>query len=798
MLKNYFTIAIRHLTRHKFFSLINIFCLAIGITFSMIIGVYVLNQESINNNIKNVNNQYFVKSKWKEKDLGLDITTISPLVKTLKDEYPNLVENYYRYCPVTNVASAGDKHFREDIAIGDTTIVSIFNFPLLYGDRQHAFKNFSSAVITETMAMKLYGGKNAIGKTISVQTTVAGVAQDYIVSAVLKDVPYNTVLNVLTGPDYHVFIPFTGNKYFQSGDPSIGWDNTNVLSFVELKNGITAQNLAQPAHQLIRKYTSDFIWKHLDVEFAPVKDYYLKDNNAAAEKMILILSLVAVFILLMVVINFVNINIGTSSYRLKEIGLRKVFGSEKKQLILQFITEAWMLTFFAAVISIVLYQLLLPVFSQVLNTVLPSFLKFSFIQYLLLFLLVVVIGLMAGIYPAFVLSSANLVSAVKGKVDTARGGLVLKRSLLIVQFSLAIMVFICTLNVSRQVSFIFKKDLGYNKDQLLVITAFPKQWDSAGVAKMENIKKGLLQLSAVKSASVAFDLPDGAPAGRFVLYPADGKTLKPINVPVSNADEDYAKTFGIQIKSGSFFHDGNNGIVLNETAIKQLGLQPENAVGTNIKTAAGTITITGIMKDFNFSSMQDNIGPFGFVNINAGMVYRFLIVKLNTPDIEKTMSDIKGQWKSFSPNAPFDYTFMDQKFASLYKSELQLQQAANIATILNLIIILLGIIGVVAFTLTKRTKEIAVRKILGADATHIIFLFVKEYAALILIANIIAWPLAYFVTNYWLQNFAYRIQQNIFSYVLILVFVCVIAFSLIILQCFKAAVTNPVKSLRTE
>jgi len=405
---------------------------------------------------------------------------------------------------------------------------------------------------------------------------------------------------------------------------------------------------------------------------------------------------------------------------------------------------------------------------------------------------------MAGIYPAFILSASNLVNAVKGKLDGEKGGLALKRALLVVQFSLAIIVFICTLNVSRQISYLFKKDLGYNKEQLLVISAFPKQWDSAGIARMDNIKKELLQLASVKSATVAFDLPDGAPAGRFVLYPPDGSILKSLNVPVSNADENYAKTFGIQMKAGSFFQDGNYGIVLNETAIKQLGMQAENAIGKNIKTAAGSITITGVMKDFNYSSMQDQIGPLAFVNIKSNPVYRFLIVKLNAPDVEKVMNDIKARWKSFSPNAPFDYTFMDEKFASLYRSELQLQQAAGIATVLNLIIILLGIIGVVAFTLTKRTKEIAVRKILGADARNIILLFIKEYAWLILLANLIAWPIAYFVTNYWLQHFAYRIEQNMFSYLLVFALIVIVAFSLISAQCFKAAIANPVNSLRTE
>ncbi|WP_153800071.1 ABC transporter permease [Foetidibacter luteolus] len=801
MLKNYITVAIRNFKRHKLFSFINILCLSIGITFSMIIAVYVLNQQRVNKSLSNIENQYFLKSIYKQKDLGLEIVSISALAKAAKENYPSLIKNYFRYNPVTNVVSAGDKHFKEDIAIGDTTLVSMYGFPLLYGDKNKAFANNSSAIITESFAAKLFGTKNAVGKTLTIQTTVAGVTQDYMVSAVLKDIPYNSVTNLISGK-YSVYIPTTGSRFFSVQDPSLSWDNTNEISFLELMPGVNPKTVEPLLNSLLKKNSADFVWKNLSAAMVPVGDYYLNDNNGAVRKMIMVLSIIAVFILLMVIINFVNINIGTSSYRLKEIGLRKTFGGARKQIIFQFVTESLILSMIAAVISIVLYQLCRPVFSQVLNAELLSFWRFGLAEFGLLLSFAVLIGVLAGLYPAFVLSSKNLLHAVKGKIDSSTGGLVLKRGLLIVQFSLAIVVFICTLNLSKQVSFIFQKDLGYSKDQLLVITAFPKQWDSAGVARMESIKQGLLQLPEVKNASLVFDLPESTPFGRIVLYPLKnaGDKNNQLNLPVAAADEDYAKTFGIKMMAGSFFANSKNGIVINETAAKQLGLTSQNAVGRIIETgAAGApITVAGVMKDFNFSSLQEKIGAIGYVHINSGNAYRYLVVKLNTENISGSINDIKSKWKSFVPSAPFEYTFMDDKFASLYKAELQLRTAANIATILNVIIVLLGIVGVVAFMLNKRNKEIAVRKVLGADAGNIIFLFLKEYAVLIVLANIIAWPLAYMVTENLLQNFAYRINQDVFPYLLVLVFISVIAFGLIALQCFKVAVANPVKSLRTE
>ncbi|MGC4038988.1 MAG: ABC transporter permease [Chitinophagaceae bacterium] len=803
MFKNYLTVGVRHIVRHKFFSAINIICLALGITFSLIIGVYVLNEYSINASLKNVNNQYIVKSNWKVKEMGLDITTFGSLPKTMKEEYPSLVADYYRYNPVTNVVSAGDKHFKEDISIGDTNFINMYGFDVLYGNKQRPFTDNSSAVITEAMALKLFGEKNAINKVLSISTTHDGEKQDYKVSAVLKNLPYNSIMKLLN-VTYSVYVPTIGNRYYSGGDPAEGWNSAYEVGMIELQPGKTPKDLIVPFRQVLKKYTPEKVQQNLTVELASVKDYYLNDRGGAARKMILILSLAALFILLMAVINFVNINIGTSSYRLKEIGLRKVFGGAKRQLIFQFITEALVLTFIATVLSLVAYELLRPLFGQVLNTTFQSLIHFNFKTISYLLLLILFTGFIAGIYPAFILSSSKLINAVKGKIDTAKGGLGLRKIMLTVQFTLAIMVFICTLTVSKQVRYVFKKDIGYEKEQLMVITAFPKQWDSVGISRMIDVRKGLQQLPAVKNATVSFEIPDRKPPSSIdmQLMNGDGKTVL---ITSCGADENYASTFGLKVLSGSCFAQSGafvpNQIVLNESAAKVLGLTPQSAINRQVSIPSSpgtTLTISGVVKDFNYSSLQDHIEPIAFFHVKDAQAYRYLSVKINSPNIGEAINSIRNKWKELLPNSPFEYNFMDEKFQALYQSELQLKKATSIATILNLVIVFLGIFGVVTFTLMKRTKEIAVRKVLGADIKSIIILFSKDYAWLMLIANIIAWPVTYFLTSKWLEGFAYRIDQNIVPYLVVCVCIFVTAFALIAIQCFKASTANPVKSLRTE
>jgi len=802
MLKNYITIAVRHLVGHKLFSIITVFCLAIGITFVLIIGMYVRNQESVNSSIRDVGNQYMIKSRWKVKGLGMDITTIPPLAKTMKEEYPRLVANYYRYNPVGTVVSVGDDYFKENVAIGDTTLVAMYGLPVLYGDPGNAFPTISSAVITEKTAMKWFGQKNVTGRSVGMQTT-AGDFQRYTISAVLKDIPDNSVTSLL-GNRYNVFVPTVGNRFYAGGDPSTSWNGASEIGLLELRPGVRSADLAAPFRQVLAKYTKDPFTKNLQVELAPVRDYYLKENNAAMQRMVTTLSLIAGFILLMAVINFVNITIGTSAYRLKEIGLRKVFGGAQRQLVFQFIIEAWLVTLLAALISVGLYHLLIPVFDQVLDTHLPSVTDFSFAGIGLLLSGVVAVGFLAGIYPAFVLSRYAVVHSVKGKVGSAKGGLSLRKTLLVVQLSLAIGVFISTLNVNKQVSYVFSKDLGYDKEQLLVIDAYPKQWDSVGVARMEGIKNGLLRLPVVKAASVSWEVPDRTPPITYDLMslPKAGNQRLPLEMIM--ADEDFATTFGLQVTEGTFFSSPTSylpgQIVVSESAAKALGLTPGKAAGAIIQLpdGRGQVTVTGVVKDFHYAGLQQAIEPLVFVHVRDTKGYRYLTVKLNSPDMSQAVSQVRAQWKELSPTAPFEFNFMDDRFETLYRSDLQLKKAAGIATGLNLLIVFLGIFGIVAFTLTKRNKEIAVRKVLGADLVDIIRLFLQDYVGLILLANLIAWPLAYVVTNKWLESYAYRINQDIVPYLSVGGFIFLLAFVLIAAQCLRTATANPVKSLRTD
>jgi putative ABC transport system permease protein len=801
MLKNYIIIAVRHLSRHKLFSLINVLCLAVGITFSMLIWSYITQEKQVNLSLKNAGNQYLIKSNWKVKDMGLAITTVAPLAKALKDEYPGLVSNYYRFNPVTNVVSAGDKHFKQNISICDTSLISMYGFKLMHGDAAKAFKNNSSAVITGRLATKLFGTSDAINKTITITTTTTG-KQDYVVSAVLDNMSYNTVNQIIDKEGYDVFVSFEGNRFFGNQAYIEDWSNIFIIGMLELKPGVKPNQLAAPIKKLLSRHLPDNIKGLLNVELAGLPDFYRKDNNGAVEQMISTLSLVALFILLMAIINFVNISIGTSTYRLKEIGLRKVFGGERRQLVLQYLIESLLLTLIAALISLGLYELVRPLFNQLLDANLHPVSQFGLINFGWLLLFVAGLGILAGLYPAIVLSASKIIYSVKGKIDTSRGGLLLRKSLLIVQFTLAIFIFISALNVSKQVNYIFSKDLGYDKEQLMILTAFPKQWDSAGVLRMESIRDGLAQLPVVKGASMSFEVPDRLPPVSTDILPEGAVGQKPVVVPTIGADQFYASTFGLKMQEGTFLQNRagtatESEIVLNDAAAKALRLK--SPVGSIVIMPGGfTFKVAGVVKDFNFSSFQKQIGPIAFIPSRLTRSYRYITLKLKATDMTKAINDVKMKWQEFSPGSPFEYTFMDEKFRSLYESELKLKKAAQLATVLNLFIVFMGVFGIVAFTLAKRTKEIAVRKVLGAEVKNIILLFIKDYALLIIMANIVAWPLAFVTTNNWLQNYSYRMDQSLIPYFTVAGIISLATFVFISAQCFKTAISSPVKNLRSE
>jgi putative ABC transport system permease protein len=804
MLKNYILIAFRQFTRHKMFSALNVFCLAIGISFCLLIGQYILHEASVNSIYKDVHQQYFLNSEWKVKNTGPGMTTVGALVKSLKQNYSNLVSGYYRFNPVVNVVSAGDKHFREDVSIGDTNLVSMYGFPVLYGNPEKAFTDIHSAVITEVFAMKLFGEKNVINKVITF-TNLSGKTTDYKVSAVLKALPYNTISNAYADAHYGyaMYIPFEGNQYYPTGTGEDSWAGIYTVSFLKLQPGIQPGQLAGPIKNLLKLNAPETISKNLSVLLKPLDTYYLNSNNGSVYKTLSILSLVALGILLLAVINFVNIMIGTSSYRIKEIGLRKVFGGRRKELIFQYMVESIMLTLFAAILSLVFYAIFRPFFNEILNTSLSPVSGFHFREYFSIAFIVLIVGSLAGIYPAFILSGSEMVSSVKGKLEGIEKGMWMKKSLLIAQFTIAIGVFIFSMILSKQVDYFFNNDLGYDKDRLMVIVAFPKQWDSIGIAKMESVRNGLLTESAVKDASVSFDIPERTPPNQLSVNPEGRKDNEPLSVESISVDEKYASTYGMQVTEGKFFSNQTGAfisgeVVINESAMKIFGWK--NALGKKIRypDAGPESVVVGVVKDFHLTSMHESIAPLVFFQVKDNRAFRFITVKLGPGNLAKSIDLVRSKWKEISPLAPFEFTFMDDKLQSMYQSELHLKKASGIATGLMLLIIIFGIFGVLALALTRRTKEIAVRKVLGAEIHHILSLFIRQYAALLLIANLIAWPVTYYFSNRWLQQYAYRIIQPLGIYFIAGIFVTIIAFVLISLQCLKVALANPVKSLKAE
>ena len=803
MIRNYFTIAKRQLKRHRFYALINIICLATGICFSLLIGSYVLDELWVNSKLKNLSAQYVVNSEWRQENMGEEITTLGPLAKTIRDEYPGLVNNYYRFDPVTNIVSVGDKHFRTLIYAGDTTLVSMYGLPLIHGNPQRAFRDNRSAVVTEDFALTFFGRTDIIDQNIYIQTPADGIKHEFSVTAVLGKLGRNSVTS-FAGPA-QVFLPMDANQYFQGGDKGDNWSNVFMVSLLELKKNVRPKDLDIAFNQVLEKYQPPFVKGNLRLSLIPLKSYHLKTDHGSIGNLLTILSAAAFFILFLAAVNFINISIGTASNRLKEIGLRKVFGGTRQELIVQFLTESYFLTIGSALLSLLGYELLRPIMGQVLNSNLEHFWQFGFGKIFVLLALVATTGFFAGIYPAFVLSKTSTSLAAKGKDDSVGSRFLLRKGLVTVQASLAIAIFVCTIHFSKQLSHIFTKDLGYNKDQIIIISSLPRQWDSAGILKMESHKSGLLQIAGIQSASLSYDIPDNNGGGYVNAY-SENNGGQPLNMELIAADGDFQKVYGLQMKEGYFLNLPGDRyipgrIVLNETAVQALGWN--SAIGKSIRIGgqSGTLlTVVGVVRDFNLESVHKMIQPTIIAQLNEPFTrsYRYFSLKLDKQHLGTIMSAIQTQWKTIFPDAGFEYSFMDEKFHQIYQTEEQLRKAASIASALNFIIVFMGIFGVLAFTLNKRMREIAIRKVLGANETNIVMLFIREYGLILLIAHMIAFPLAYWVVEKWLQNYAYRITQTATYYLLAASLVFSSCFMLIVLQSLRAARMNPVKTLHSE
>ena len=455
MLKNYLKIAWRNLWKNKAFSIINIFGLSIGIAFSLLIGAYVWGELQVNRHLKDADNQYILQSKWKDPNMGFEIGSDAELPKALKESYPGLVTNYYRFDGITTDVSKGDKHFRETVQIGDSTLLNMYGFKLLQGNANTALNDPFSVVITSQMAMKYFGRTDVIGQLLNFDG-LSGDKHDFTVSGVLGDVPKNSVTAVSARNVSDFFVNADAAKYFKRN--LTGWDNTYIVDYLELKKGTDPKTVEKAMTTLLHKNAPEQISKNLTPYLVALKDYNMIAEGGIVKKMTYTLSCIALFILLMAIINFVNICIGRASGRMREMGIRKVMGGLRKQLIWQFLAESTLIVMMAMVVALVIYLTARPYFSDALGKDIMGLFSFPVYFIPVPFVFALIVGVLAGIYPALVLSSLKSVDSLKGKLASVKESVLFRKSLVVFQFATAAIVLIGAIIVSQQVSLFFSNN----------------------------------------------------------------------------------------------------------------------------------------------------------------------------------------------------------------------------------------------------------------------------------------------------------------------------------------------------
>ncbi|MEP7141466.1 MAG: ABC transporter permease [Ferruginibacter sp.] len=797
MIKNYFIVAIRTFRRNKIFSGINILGLAIGLAAFWLIALYVGNELSYDNYHANANRIFRVAQHltWEGGKLNL-APTPPPFAPALKADYPEIQETVRFDAEGGGIISYGNKQFQaDDILFTDNTVFKVFSYHFLYGDAGTALSKPQSIVLTKTLAQKLFGDvDSAVNKTISF-----GSAYSNLVTGVIDDVPVNshfTFSALRSLPD-----GFTGN-----------WDNSYLYTYILLKENADVKKLEPKLPQFFDKYLKATMGKgDYRMELQPLKSIHLHSNldyemsSNGNINYVYILSFIAVLILVIASINYINLSTARASLRIKEVGVRKVNGSGKGQLILMFLIESVLITFIAAFIAIVLVYFSLPGFQQLTGTSLTLW-RFGIVTTsLMLAGFSLLAGLVSGIYPALFISRFNPIPALKGQTGNQSGNLLFRKSLVVFQFVITIGMITGSMIIYQQLHYVLKKDLGFNKDQVITFHLSNQETRK----KIPALKNLLLQNPLIEMVATA-----GNPIGNNNIGARDYKIEaggsidpKPRLAKQFTIDEDFVPTLQIGLVKGRNFlvdmkTDKDKVLLVNETLVKDAGWK--SPIGKKIefgKDSTGnpvSFTIAGVVKDFNIYSLQHKIEPLilqlpGEVNDKDN-----LYVRLSKKNIPAAIKFVEETYKKFDQGGTIDYHFLDQNFAQQYKAEQKQGTILLVFTIFAIFIACLGLFGLITFMAEQRIKEIGIRKVLGASVAGIVALLSKDFLKLVLIALLIAIPIAWYEMNKWLENFAYRINLSGWVFITAGVIALLIAFITISYQAIKAAIANPVKSLRTE
>jgi putative ABC transport system permease protein len=808
MLKNYFKIAIRNLVKNKMFSAINIFGLAIGIASCLLITLYVVDELDYDKFHENGSRIYRLNNDilYGGKDMRM-AQTPDILAPVLKKDYPQ-VENYvrlYNAGPYLIKKPSEANFIREErILFADSTIFEVFTFPLVAGNPKTVLNEPTVIVISESAAKRHFGTENPIGKILNLDNK-----KDYKITGVMKDIPANSHIKA----DF--FISMKSLNYDWGSFLS-----NNHWSYILLKEGTDPKSFDAKFEQVIANYVDPQIKKVLGSSIAelkkdgstfkfwmiPLTDIHLK--SAQSQELsangnieyVYIFSIIALFVLLIACINFMNLSTARASQRAKEVGVRKVMGSVRGQLMMQFFAECVLISFLALFLGLILVVFLLPFFNDIsaksLN--INNLLNLKIIA--IITIMPLIVGILAGSYPAIFLSSFQPIQVLKGRFALKGGSL--RNGLVVFQFASSIVLITGTIIIYRQINFIKNKSLGYNKEQILVIN------DAYALDKQAvSFKDEVLKINGIKNGTLSGYLPTPSNRSSGSKW-AEGHFDMNQGVMTENweVDYDYLTTFDMKLAQGRNFSkefgSDSMGVILNETAAKNFGFG-KNAVNKGILALKGnfgnetlTYRVVGVVKDFHFESMKSKIGAICmFLRTSSGNV-SFKLDK--NAQMASTIKQIEQKWAQMAPGQPFTYEFMDDSFNNTYKNEQRIGKISLAFAILTILVACLGLFGLVTFVAEQRIKEIGIRKVLGASIASILQLLSKDFLKSIIISIILATPIAYYFMQKWLQDFEYRVNIEWWVFVATDFISIIIALFTVSYQAIKAAIMNPVKSLKTE
>ncbi|MGV3589503.1 MAG: ABC transporter permease [Adhaeribacter sp.] len=807
MFQNYLKIALRNLWRNKAFSAINIFGLAIGMATCLIIMLFVMDELSYDR--YNIKADRMVRLNFRAVLNGEKLetpTSAAPAAQTFLADYPE-VQEATRLRPYGSpIVTYQNKNFKEEsFAFVDANFFQVFTIPLLKGDAKTALQEPNTMVISQAIAKKYFGDQDPIGKVLQFKSEKT----NYKITGVIDRVPTNS---------HFQFQLFASMASLPEAKETT-WLSNNFFTYLVLQPGFNYKQLEAKLPLVVEKYMGPEIQKSMGMSLAqfrkkgddaglflqPLTDIHLHSNftfdvGAAGDiRYVYIFSAIALFMLLIAAINFMNLSTAGASRRAREVGIRKVLGSVKGELIRQFLFESVLLTIIALLLAVLLVQVALPVFNELANKELTM----QFIQNIWvlagLCFFGLFVGVLAGSYPAFFLSSFRPVAVLKGKFSSGKESLSLRSGLVIFQFFVSIALIISTAVVYEQLTFIQNKKVGYQKDQLLVLH------DTYLLGNQEEIlRQQLLQDPRVENASISSYLPVGPTnSNSSVVFP-DNNAAQSVSTYQYRVDYNYIPTLGMQMMAGRNFSKDfatdSTGMIINEAAAKAFGWG-NNILGRKVTCFINNqgdkaiYQVIGVVKDFHFQSLHQRITPLlMMLNDNSGS----LVVKAKTKDMAGLLTSIKKDWQNLTAEAPLTYTFMDERFAQTYQAEQKIGRILAIFAGLTVFIACLGLFGLAMFTAEQRTKEIGIRKVLGASLLNIVSLLSKDLLKLVLVANIIAWPLAWYAMQQWLQDFEYRTSISGWAFILAGVMAMLIALIPVSFLAIKAGVVNPVKSLRSE